>query len=262
MAFACRRYRLGPDDAEELGSVVRLRLIENDYAILRAYGGRCSFATYISIVVQRMALDYRIHAWGKWHASAEAKRLGALAIDLETLLHRDGRALDEALPILRMRHEGVTREVLESIAARLPRRGPRRREVAIDDAAFVADGRPAAAEEPLLAGERRTRAQQLSAIMSVVIAEMPDEDRLILQLRFEGGMTIAQIASALQIEQKLLYRRVERRLRDLRSKLEERGVAPDDAMDLVGRSDTDLHFDFGAARSRLAPVHSEPEGPQ
>ena len=33
-AFVCRRQRLSPDDAEEFAGVVRLRLVENDYAIL------------------------------------------------------------------------------------------------------------------------------------------------------------------------------------------------------------------------------------
>lgn len=105
VAFACRRYRLTPDDAEELGAIVRLKFVENDYAIVRAFSGRCAFSTYVHIVVQRMALDYRIHVWGKWHSSAEAKRLGPLAVELEILLHRDGRTLDEALPLLAARHE-------------------------------------------------------------------------------------------------------------------------------------------------------------
>ena len=69
--------------------MVKLRLVENDYAVLRAYEARSKFETFISIVVQRMALDFRIHMWGKWHASAEAKRLGPLAIRLEELLLRN-----------------------------------------------------------------------------------------------------------------------------------------------------------------------------
>jgi RNA polymerase sigma factor for flagellar operon FliA len=249
VAFACRRSRLDPDDAEEFGAIVKLKLIENDYAILRSYEARSGFATFISVVVQRMALDYRIHLWGKWHTTAEAKRLGELAVELEKLLHRDGRALDEALVILGPKHEGVTRESLAALAVRLPARAPRMREVAIADSAELR-AETAAADERVLEGERRRTSEKVSAVMSAIIAELPEADQLILQLRFEGGMAVSQIARALQIEQKLLYRRLERRMKDLRAELERRGVDANDALDLIGRDEAILEFDLGNRNRR------------
>src|SRR6266498_466689 len=174
VAFACRRHRFDPSDCEELSSIVMLRLVEDDYAILRAYEHRSSFATFISIVVQRLALDYRIHTWGKWHASAEAKRLGPLAVELEQLLHRDGRALDDALAILSPKHDGVTRQSLAALSERLPPRPPRRRDVNLDAAALVAVTRAAVVEERLLAAERRQASERVSTIMSAVIGRLPD----------------------------------------------------------------------------------------
>ena len=250
VAFTCRRYRLDADEAEEFASTVRLKLIEDDYAILRAYEERSSFSTYISIVVQRMALDYRIHVWGKWHASAEAKRLGPLAVELEQLLHRDGRTLDEALVILAPRVEGVTRESLQSIADRLPQRPARRRRVGLNEAESVAVTRPAEVEEPLLADERRRASETLSALMSSLIAALPDDERLILQLRFEGGMTVAQIARVLRLDQKLTYRRIERRMREIKAELARRGVAASDVLDLIGRDEELLRFDLGKGNRR------------
>src|SRR5205085_8638364 len=73
--FTARRQRLDETDAEDFASIVKLKLIENDYAVIRKFEGRSNFSTFITVVVQRMLLDYRIHYWGKWHASAEAKRL-------------------------------------------------------------------------------------------------------------------------------------------------------------------------------------------
>lgn len=250
VAFACRRYRLDASDAEEFAAIVRLKLIENDCAILRAYEQRSSFATYISIVVQRMALDYRIHMWGKWHPSAEAKRLGGLALELEQLLHRDGRTLDDALAILAPRHERVTRASLASLAARLPVRAPARREVDLDAAAPVAVTRAASVEEPLLAAERRRTSERVSSIMSALIERLPDDDRLLLQLRFEGGMTVAQIARSLGLDQKLTYRRIDRRMRDLREELARAGIAPGDVRDLIGGDEAVLHFDLGKREPR------------
>src|SRR5207253_3838212 len=101
IAFTCRRAVLRGMDAEDFASYVKLRLIENDYAVMHKYEGRCNFAGYIGIVVQRMLLDYRIQLWGKWHASSEATRLGTAAVALESLLHRDRLTIDEALSTLR-----------------------------------------------------------------------------------------------------------------------------------------------------------------
>ena len=241
IAFACRRYQLSPEDAEEFASVVKLRLVENDYAILRAHEGRSSLATYMSIVVQRMALDYRIHVWGKWHDSAEAKRLGELAVSLERLLHRDGRSLDDAYTILAPRH-AVTREELQSLADRLPPRLPRTRDVALEEAESVAVSGRNGVEANVLAGERQRTAERLSTLMNEAIARLPEDDQIIIQLRFQDSMTVAQIARSLQLDQKLLYRRIEKCMRDIRRDLESSGLDAAEVLDLIGRDETILDF--------------------
>ena len=257
VAFAARRYRLDPADAEEFAGVVKLRLVDNDYAIVRAYQERSSFSTYLSIVVQRMALDYRIHAWGKWHSSAEAKRLGPLAVELEKLLHRDGRTLEDAEKMLAPRYAEVSRPVLVSLAARLPERAPRRRDVALEEAELVAVTRPAEVEEPALADDRRRVSERVSSIMSAVLSRLPDDERLILQLRFEGGMTVAQIARSLGLDPKLTYRQIERNMRDFRRELERSGIAPGDVADVIGRDEALVHFPLGNQDFRPSLVGDE-----
>ena len=238
--------------------MVKLRLVENDYAVLRAYEARSKFETFISIVVQRMVLDDRIHHWGKWHSSAEAKRLGPLAIEVEILLVRDGRSLDDAITILTPKYDGATRESITRLAEKLPARGPRHRDVPLDDEAESITGSAIAdVEEKVIAGERRRKSQQISALVSTIIGRLPDDDRLIFQLRFEGGMSVAQIARALQIEQKLLYRRIERRMLEIREELERSGIASSDAIDLIGRNDAILAFDLGNRVARPSISHDE-----
>jgi RNA polymerase sigma factor for flagellar operon FliA len=262
VAFACRRNRLDANEAEEFAAIVNLKLVENDCAILRAYEARSGFATFISVVVQRMALDYRIHLWGKWHATAEAKRLGELAVELERLLHRDGRTLGEAFVILAPQHESVTRDELAALAARLPERTPRLREVAIGDSEPRAETK--AADERLMESERRRTSERLSAIMSAIIARLPEDDQLILQLRFEGGMPVSNIARALQLDQKLLYRRLERRMRDIRAELDRCGVDAGDVLDLIGRDEAVLDFDLGKQKRRpsITPDEKATAGPE
>src|SRR5437762_4803377 len=98
--FACRHRCLRHDEADEFESYVKFKLIDDDYAILRKYDRRSSFAAFLSVVVHRLLLDYRIAQWGKWHSSAQARRLGEPAITIETMLVRDHRSIDEALPAL------------------------------------------------------------------------------------------------------------------------------------------------------------------
>ena len=204
--------------------MVKLRLVENDYAVLRAYEARSKFETFISIVVQRMVLDDRIHHWGKWHSSAEAKRLGPLAIEIEILLVRDGRTLDDAITILAPKYDGATRESITRLAQM---------------AKNVILGRVKSGIDGLI-----------TTLRDQIDAEV-----------FEAGngslKVVAQIARALQIEQKLLYRRIERRMLEIREELERSGIESSDAIDLIGRNDAILAFDLGNRVARPSISHDE-----
>jgi RNA polymerase sigma factor for flagellar operon FliA len=257
VGFACRRYRFDADEAEDFASVVNLKLVENDYACLRAYEGRSGLATYLSIVVQRWAIDYRIHAWGKWHASAEAKRMGALAVELEQLLHRDSRTLEEALPFLAPKHPGVTLDSLAKLAAQFPRRAPKRHDVPIEEADSIETQGPRDIEERALADDRHRTAERVCTLIRYAIARRPDDDRLMLQLRFEQGMTVAKIARAMQRDQKFLYRQIERCMREIRAEIEGSGLAPADVLDLIGRDETFLAFDLGKEGPRPSKQSDE-----
>ena len=56
VAFVCRRNGIRDADAEDFSSEVMLKVIENDYAILRSFESRCSFKNYLIVVVQRLLL--------------------------------------------------------------------------------------------------------------------------------------------------------------------------------------------------------------
>ncbi len=118
-----RRLALGRDEAEDFGSWVRLRLIEDDYRVIRGFAGRSSIATYLTAVVQNLACDYRMRHWGRWRPSAAAERLGVEAVWLEVLRERDGFSLDEAVEKL-LADYGTRRSRAElvDLAGRLPRR--------------------------------------------------------------------------------------------------------------------------------------------
>lgn len=244
VASICRRKCCFGDEAEDFGQWVKLRLIEDDYAVLRKFRGRSKLSTYLNTVVHNLFRDYRIAKWGKWRPSAAAKRLGEVAMQLETLTGRDGHSLDDAVEILRTNFGVETPPAeLEAIAARLPARVRRRfvgeealERLATNDGveACVADGELAASRE------------RLEEALGGALEELPGEDRLILKLRFQDGFTVRQVAEALRTEPRPLYTRFERCLRRLRGALEARGVTAEETRELVGWERLELNVDYRA----------------
>ena len=51
ISFVCRRHNLRGADADDFASTVKLKLIDHDYAVIRSFQGRSSFATFITIVI-------------------------------------------------------------------------------------------------------------------------------------------------------------------------------------------------------------------
>ena len=238
--LVCRRHRLPPEDAEDFASDARIHFMENDFAALRGFRGHSSLSTYILTVVTHFGQDWRNARWGKWRPSAEARRQGVLATHLERLMRRDGLTFDEACETILVTGLPTSRRDLESIAATLPMRVRRR---------FVPDAhledRPAAGPTPDAVADNRAAtasARQVVRLLAHVIASMPPEEILILQLRFGNGLRVVEIAQALRLDQKPLYRRIGRLLSQLRAELERRGLAADLVRDLLvrqGFSDAD-----------------------
>jgi RNA polymerase sigma factor (sigma-70 family) len=230
IGIVCARNGLAGADAEDFGSHVKLKLIEDDYAVLRKHGGRSSVPTYLSVVIANIYRDWRVAKRGRWRASAAAVRLGRAAERLERLVYRDGHSFREAAEAVRAAGESAAsdRELAE-LFGRLPPRVPMRpAEVDEAAAAHVAGSAPASAAVEQ-AEEARER-EALRAALAEALATLPPEDRLIVRMRFWEGLGIAAISRALGLEQKPLYRRMERLLRQLREGLEEAGLGAADAL--------------------------------
>lgn len=249
IAFICRRNRLYGADADDFGAWAKLRLIENDYSIIRKFEGRCEFNNFIFVVIHRLLFDYRDHVLGRWRPSAEAKRLGATAVAFEKLTHRDERSFEEAVQILE--RQGATRSELQALQQRLPKRDRRPREIALEELKvdpLDREGTIAATSE-----DSRLARSTADAVRRAVDA-MPDDDRVILRLRFEAQMSIPEIARMLHVEAKPLYRRINRSLAALRNALERAGVSAADVEHIIDSTSDEL--DFG-----LTPKDTTMTGP-
>jgi RNA polymerase sigma factor for flagellar operon FliA len=252
--FVCRN-KLDPAEVEEFSAWVKLRLVDHDYAIIRKFQGRCSLATYLTVVIKRLFSDYQIHLHGKWHTSAAAQRLGPVAVDLERLLYRDRKSMDEAVAILRAQTDAPSRAELERLATKLPARRGHASFVNADDVELAISSEPI--ESDAMAGDRRETADTIATALKASLAELSSEDLTILRMLFAQEMTVADIARMLHVEQKPLYRRIDAICRNLKKRLATAGIEAADAEEIVGRHDTALDIGLlfmGNPATRSSPM--------
>ena len=230
IAHNVRRHALAAPDADDFGAWVKERLMDGDYAILRRFGGRSSLATFLTVVIANLAKDFRNSRWGRWRPSAEAKRRGPVAVRLEELLHRDRYPLREAVQTLRSSGVTLDEGELVRLAARLPQRAPAR-EVSLD--ALGDETVAGAAHTPAARDEGTAESRELAETLRALVAELPPEDGLILRMRFWDDTSVADIARALRLEQKPLYRRLVAIEARLRTALAARGIDRERVADIL-----------------------------
>jgi RNA polymerase sigma factor (sigma-70 family) len=229
-----RRHGMTGDDAEEFGAWAKMRLIENDYAILARFRGESSLATYMAVVLATLQREYRVAEWGRWRPSAAARREGPTAVRLETLTQRDGLTLDQAAELLRTTGETTLSDrELGALSMRFPWRAPLR-PVQVGDSRADAQG-PTRADELIEHHEAAAECSAARRALDDALEELPDEDRLVVRLHYMEAMSVADIARGLALPQKPLYKRLDRSLRRLRRALEQAGVTHEYVQTLAAR---------------------------
>jgi RNA polymerase sigma factor (sigma-70 family) len=229
------RHGLSQADLEEFGSWARARLLDDGYSILRRFQGRSSLGTYLSVVLANLFKDFRNSRWGRWRSSAAARRLGPVAVRLETLLYRDVCPAHEAIEILKA--TGVTEVELRKLAGRIPPRAPAR-EVELD-AVIESVQAPESADRAVRTAEGSFETTILERAVADAIGTLPPEDRVIVRMRFWDDFSVADIARTLGIDQKPLYRRLEVIKATLGAALAVRGIARTQVVEMLMHEGTD-----------------------
>lgn len=264
LGFVCRRNGLTGEDAEEFRAEAHLRLIDQDYRVIRAFDGRSKLGTYLTTVLLRAQQDFRTRRWGRWRPSAPARRAGEVGVLLETLVVRDGLGFDEAVRTLAESH-GVTtpRDELYEMLGTFPLRRGRasRRRVALESV-----GEPTSGDSPeqnVLDGEAGVAEGKLADALGEAVQSLPSEDRLILRLVFLDGHKISEVGRLLRLEAKPLYRRLRRLQTRLRDLLEARGVSREDFLQLLaarpGLKELDLRGVFDRRPSNPTDLENRSE---
>jgi RNA polymerase sigma factor (sigma-70 family) len=220
-----RRNRLNEEDASDFESWVKLKLIEHDYYVLQRFRGESSLTTYLTTVIAMLAREYCVRYWGRWRPSAAAQRLGTLAIRLETLVFRDKYRLVQAIELLRVSGQTdlTVRELIELFSSLPERTTSRPTKVGTD----VLENEPAVTEtvDPVEQRETERERDHVNAALRTALSQLPPEDNLILRMSYWKNMRVAEIARALDLPQKSLYRRLTRLQRKMRKQLESAGLS-------------------------------------
>jgi RNA polymerase sigma factor for flagellar operon FliA len=258
VSYIGRSNHLDCLETEEFGAQVKFELIDGNYAIIRKFEGRSTFATYLTTVIQRMFYQHRVKLWGKWRPSAEARRLGDKAIALERLLSRDAMSLHEAVEMMTTGcYAQSTVAELEAIYARLPPRQPRPVLVSGDVVPETAD-LDCDTETRAMEQERAQSARAVAAVLDRCFAEAEAEDQIILRMRFWSSRRVPDIARVMQLDQRKVYKRIERLLLKMRNALQAGGVSRTDVDEILARSDQEIRMESGEnLTSRPSQLPSE-----
>lgn len=227
VGHVCRRHHLSASEADDFRSDVRLHFIERDYEVLRRFEGRCALSTYVNVVVLRLLYDSRNRAWSRHRASIEARRIGPHAVVVEKLIVRDGWPLDQALEIARVNHRIAIDDELRAFCDTLSARAPKRRMVSEEVASDVVSPGPSA-DDRVVSAERDFLAKRVRTALERARQSLPPMERLILKMKFEDRAAVSDIARALHLEQRPLYRTVERLLKTVGESMTAEGISAAD----------------------------------
>jgi RNA polymerase sigma factor (sigma-70 family) len=220
----CRSTGLHGPDAEDFVSWLKIKLIENDYAIIRKFRGESKITTYLAMVVSRQLSGYLREQRGRWRPSAAAERMGPPAAELEKLVY-EGYTLAQAGEKLRTEGRTTLSDLeLARLLGQLPGRQPLRPREASADTVLEAEG-SSRADDRVDAAEARARHDDFVGRLGRVLEQLSPEDQSIVRLYFQEGYSAADVARALLLDQKRLYRRIPKLRERLRELLEREGVS-------------------------------------
>lgn len=227
-----RRRHLSVTELEDFASFVNLRLIDDDYAILRKFQNRSTLWTYLAAVIERLSLDFCAEKWGRWRPSAMAERLGPVAVVMERLVSRDSHSVDEALEILRTNHDvGLSDAELRKIWEQLPLR-VRTSEVC-EEAAHELSGNDSS-EAAVEDAARRESINRLQIALQNAFAQIAAQDRVLIALRFDQNLSMVEIAKLTGSSVPTLHRRLDKSVKQLRLALSHAGFDRREIANLIG----------------------------
>ena len=120
---------------------------------------------------------------------------------------------------------------LQAFCDRLSTRGPSRQMVSEEDAGQVASQGPSA-DANVVRAEQGFLAKRVQSALERARQGLEPIERLILKMRFEDRVPVVDIARALHLDQRRLYRTIERLLAAIGESMAADGISKSDVMAL------------------------------
>ena len=107
-----RSVRLGPEDVEDIAAEVLLKIVANNYKVLREFRGESSFATYLTVVARRICVQELVRRQHRKDAMARGDlRVPVEELDEEPAAQKGVESLEEVEKLLK-RLSGREREIV------------------------------------------------------------------------------------------------------------------------------------------------------
>ena len=183
IAIVCRRAHLNDYDRHDVTQEVWVHLLRNNGAAVRRFEGRSAPETFFVRLAMNVLVGIRRRRDGRWRPSAQARRLGAVARELEHLVERGGFTLHEAIETVHARR-GVGYDHLDSLIERL-QPGRRSRSVGTPPCTPSppkpeAPDAPPSPEQELINGELRRESERIVNSIQRAWTLLTGEERLVL----------------------------------------------------------------------------------
>jgi DNA-directed RNA polymerase specialized sigma24 family protein len=234
--YLCIRHGVTDTYADDIQQETLKLLIENNYERMKKLVGKSNF--YISASIRNLFIDimrFRKKEQGepvRFHNSEEAKRLGDMAIKLETLLYRDRFSYPEACGILTSHFTSLTESEVYDLYLKLPiRKTVMRREENPDT-----DELPSPSlmpDEILIDKEMHDLKSKMESVIQEIKKTLSGDDILLLKMHYEDDMKLSVIAAALHTERRLIEKRLRIIINRFKNGIIARGIDVKDAVEMI-----------------------------
>jgi RNA polymerase sigma-70 factor, ECF subfamily len=107
-----RSVRLGPEDVEDIAAEVLLKIVANNFRVLREFRGEASLATYLTVVARRICIQELVKRQKRREAAARGDLLvPAAELEEEPAAQKGVESLEEVEKLLK-RLSGKEREIV------------------------------------------------------------------------------------------------------------------------------------------------------
>lgn len=218
-----RRFEIGEMQATDCFVHVCGALSDDGFRRLRAFrsDGAARFDTWLKTVASNLCVDWRRKLRGRIRPLCAVNRLPELEQRAYQCLYMQGMDRTESLHILQARFPDLTEQRLSEINARLFSELTQRQRwqagvrkasmVSLDAAASPDDESPEPyLVEPGPGPDGQAEADEERRLVEAAMQQLPSQQRLLIRMRFEQNLTLAEIARLTgQSDTNRVYRQLE-----------------------------------------------------